>query len=107
MGSSDPEHGVVHRVRVGRKVRGKLWFSMAKGNERALDHIGKASGKPHRTTDIDDALKFVKWDVGHNKEFTLGSVTLSQGKKRGAYWWLPLCTILRPLGHVQRGPYFP
>ena len=50
-------------------MRGKLWFSIAKGEERAMDHIGKASGKLHRTIDIDDVLKFVKWDVGHNKEF--------------------------------------
>ena len=40
----DPNHGVVHRVKLGRKVRGKLWkiVSIAKGDERAMDYIGKA-----------------------------------------------------------------
>ena len=92
----DPDHCVVHRVKVGRKVRGKLWFSIANWDERAMDHIGKASGKLHRTIDIEGVLKFVKWDVGHNKEFTVGSVTLSQGEKGvpiGGFLSVQLCVL--------------
>ena len=61
-----------------------------------MDHIGKASGKLHRTIDIDDVLKFVKWDVGYNKEFTVGCVTLSQGEKGvpiGGFLSAQLCVL--------------
>ena len=60
--------------------------------------------------DIEDVLKFVKWDVGHNKskslqwvyssleikEFTVGSVTLSQGEKGvpiGGFISAQLCVL--------------
>ena len=36
------------RVRVGKNVRGDLWFSIAKGGDKTLDHIGKGNEKKHR-----------------------------------------------------------
>ena len=69
------------RVRRGRKVRGDLWFSIAKGGDKTLDHIGKRSESKHRTVNLKDVLEFVKWDVFHNTEFVFGSVVLAQGDK--------------------------
>ena len=65
------------RVRRGRKVKGDLWFSIAKGGDKTLDHIGKRSESKHRTVNLKDVLEFVKWDVFHNTEFVFGSVVLA------------------------------
>ena len=43
---------VGERVRVGRKVRGELWFSIAKGGDKTLDHIGKGSAEKHRIVNL-------------------------------------------------------
>ena len=69
------------RVRWGRKVRGDLWFSMAKGGDKTLDHTRKGSENKHMTVNLGHVLKFVKWDVFHNTEFVFGSVFLAQGDK--------------------------
>ena len=45
-------NGVAERVRVGRKVRGELWFSIAKGGDKTLDHIGKGSAEKHRIVNL-------------------------------------------------------
>ena len=72
---------VAERVRVGRKVRGALWFRIAEGGDKTLDHIGKGSEKKHRTVNLKHVLNFVKWDVFHKTEFVFGSAILAQGDK--------------------------
>ena len=78
---------IAERVRRGREVQGDLWFSIVKGGDKTLDHIGKGSEKKHRTVNLRHVLKFVKWDVFHNTEFVFGSVVLA-----------PKVTKVSPLG---------
>ena len=65
-------NGVAERVRVGRKVRGALWFRIAEGGDKTLDHIGKGSEKKHRTVNLKHILKFIKLDVFHTRSLHLG-----------------------------------
>ena len=72
---------VADRVRRGRKVRGDLWFSIAKGVDKTLDHIGKGSEPKHRMVNLKDVVDFVKWDVFHNTEFVFGSSVLERSER--------------------------
>ena len=69
---------VADRVRRGRKVGVDLWFSIAEGGDKTVDHIGKGSESKHRMVNLKDVLDFVKWDVFHNTEFVFGSIVMSQ-----------------------------
>ena len=87
---------VAGRVRWGRKVKGDLWFSIAKGGDKTVDHMGKGSESSHRTVNLEDVLNFVEWDVFHNTDFVFGSLVLAQGDKGvpiGGFLSAQLCVL--------------
>lgn len=66
------------KAKEGRNMWGNFWFSIAKGSEKTLDRLGKASNQLHRTLSLEQVAKFVKWDVFHNIELIFGRIMLSR-----------------------------
>ena len=44
------------RESIAQQVRVDVWFSIAKGRDKTLDHIGKASAKKHRAVTLKQVL---------------------------------------------------
>ena len=81
---------------VEERSGGDLWFSIAKGGDKTLDHIGKGSESKHRLVNLRDVLEFVKWDIFHNTEFVFGCIVMSQGDKGvpiGGFLSAQLCVL--------------
>ena len=65
----------------GRGVTGKLWFSVAKGGDKARDRVGKATCQFFYTIPLDAVMRYVRWDIRHNVWFCPGPVLMAQGDK--------------------------
>ena len=57
---------VAGRVKKRRKIWREVWFRTAKGGDKTLYQIGKASAKKARTISLTQVLQFGRWDVFHS-----------------------------------------
>ena len=80
-----PKEGVFEAVREAaamvkkhRGMRGEFYFSIARGGERLLDHLGEAADRNFRTVPLRYVLQFVWWDLDHNTLFGYQGWVLSQ-----------------------------
>ena len=67
-----------------KKLRGKkqnLWFSIAKGGQRHLDRIGKASSSDFTTMSFEEVRRYVLFDTEFCNLFTIGELIVRQGLK--------------------------
>ena len=65
----------------GRGVTGQLWFSVAKGGDKACDRVGKANSQLFHTIPFEAVLRYVTWDIRFNVWFCVGPVLMAQGDK--------------------------
>ena len=72
---------IAERVRRGRKVRGGLWFSIAKGGDKTLDHIGKGIENNRRTLNLRHVLRFC-WSTTCTREGGLAVLKSSKKKRK-------------------------
>ena len=68
-------------VKSYRKIRGDVFFSIAKGNLKSLDRMGKAAARHFRVVSSAELLSFVEWDMNQNNLFTLWGIVLRQQVK--------------------------
>ena len=80
-----PQHEAVQSVTWAfdacRKGKNDVWFSLARGGEKALDRMGKASGTQFFLVSESAVRRFVEFDTRLNNLFTIGRVILAQATK--------------------------
>ena len=64
-------------VMKGWGVTGQLWFSVAKGGDKARDGVGKASSQFFHTIPFEAVLRYVTWDITFNVWFCAGPVLMA------------------------------
>ena len=73
-------------VKTYRKIRGEVFFSFAKGNQKSLDRMGKATARHSCIVSVSGLLSLVKWDIKENNLFNLlghHSPSASEGRPHG------------------------
>ena len=73
-------HWLVQYVK-GVKRAPYLWLSIAMGNAKDLDKVGKSSAKGFTNINEDQILRFIEFEVFHNTLFCMGRVILEQGSR--------------------------
>ena len=58
-----------------------LWFSIARGNDRHRDRIGKSAEHMFVVLNFDEVYEYVVWDLLHNTFFCLDTILLRQGSR--------------------------
>ena len=58
-----------------------LWFSIARGNDRHRDRIGKSAENMFVVPNFDEVYEYVVWDLLHNTYFCLDAILLRQGPR--------------------------
>ena len=69
-------------VREHHRMHGGFFFTVARGDERLLDRIGKAAKRGFRVVPWEHVLRFVEWDLNHNTLFEYNGWVLNQNIKR-------------------------
>ena len=67
------------KIMTNLNLRVDLWFSIARGNDRHRDHVGKSSESAFLNIHFQQVYNYVLWDLLQNKYFCCDSILPRQG----------------------------